>query len=155
MPVNQRVDQADLRKYVQLAAAIRGRILDGSLRPGESVPSISILSAEHRWARQTCSKALQMLEAEGLVLRVRGIGYFVNSQVATPTGSACQPPILRVADLLHSRRDGELGRSTGMSVLAVERRAAELSGGDSPGLRGDLKDSDCEASPLAGLLARA
>jgi len=44
-----------------------------------------------------------MLEAEGLVLRIRGIGYFVNG----PTGSVCQPPILHVANLLHSRRDDE------------------------------------------------
>src|SRR5271154_1085974 len=100
MPVNQ---PADPRKDVQLAAVIRGRILDGSLRPGQSVPSISVLAAEHGWARQTCSKALKMLEAEGLVLRIRGIGYFLNG----PTGSVCQPPILHVANLLHSRRDDE------------------------------------------------
>jgi DNA-binding GntR family transcriptional regulator len=86
MPVNQRADQVDARKYVRLAAVIRSRILDGSLRPGESVPSISVLAAEHGWARQTCSKALRMLEAEGLVLRVRGIGYLVSSPAGTPSG---------------------------------------------------------------------
>jgi DNA-binding GntR family transcriptional regulator len=99
--------RADARKYVRLAAALRGHILDGTLRPGDSVPSVSILAAEHGWARQTCAKALQMLEAEGLLLRVRGLGYFINSPVGTPAGGAHQPPILRVADLLHSRRDDD------------------------------------------------
>jgi DNA-binding GntR family transcriptional regulator len=53
------------------------------------------------------TKALRMLEAEGLVLRVRGLGYFINDPVGTLTGRAQQPPILRVADLLHSRPDDE------------------------------------------------
>jgi len=100
--------QADPRKYVRLAAALRGRILDGTLRPGESVPSISSLAAEHGgWARQTCAKALRMLEAEGLLLRVRGLGYFINGPAGTLNGRGHQPPILRVADLLHSRDHDE------------------------------------------------
>lgn len=79
-------DRADPRKYTRLAASIRDRILDGSLRPGEHVPSITRLAAERGWARQTCSKALKLLEAEGLVLRIRGIGYLVNSPKETPSG---------------------------------------------------------------------
>jgi DNA-binding GntR family transcriptional regulator len=101
--------QADPRKYVRLAAVLRGRILDGTLRPGESVPSISTLVTEHGgWARKTCAKALRMLEAEGLLLRVHGLGYFINGPVGTVTGRAEQPPILRVADLLHSHHDDEV-----------------------------------------------
>jgi len=102
--------QADPRKYVRLAASLRERILDGTLRPGDSVPSISTLAAEYGgWASQTCAKALQMLEAEGLLLRVRGLGYFINDPAGTQAGSANQPPILRVADLLHGRRDDSRG----------------------------------------------
>jgi DNA-binding GntR family transcriptional regulator len=100
--------QADSRKYVRLAAALRGRILDGTLRPGESVPSITTLVTEHGgWARQTCAKALRMLEAEGLLIRVYGLGYFINGPAGTLTDRAQQPPILRVADLLHSRDNDE------------------------------------------------
>jgi len=100
--------QADPRKYVRLAAALRGRILDGTLRPGESVPSISTLAAEHGgWARHTCAKALRLLEGEGLLVRVHGLGYFINGPVGALNGRAHQPPILRVADLLHSRDDDE------------------------------------------------
>lgn len=98
---------ADPRKYVRLAAVLRGRILDGTLRPGDCAPSITTLAAEHGgWARQTCAKAFRMLEAEGLLVRVQGLGYFINGPADTQPGSADQPPILRVADLLHGRRDG-------------------------------------------------
>jgi DNA-binding GntR family transcriptional regulator len=96
----------DPRKYVQLASLLRGQILDGSLRPGDCAPSISTLAAEHGgWARQTCAKALQLLEAEGLLLRVHRLGYFINGPTATQSSSAQQPPILRVAELLQSRHD--------------------------------------------------
>jgi DNA-binding GntR family transcriptional regulator len=99
---------ADPRKYVRLAAVLRGRILDGTLRPGDCAPSITALAAEHGgWARQTCAKAFRMLEAEGLLVRVQGLGYFINGPAAdTQPGSTGQPPILRVAHLLRGRRDG-------------------------------------------------
>ena len=96
----------DPRKYVRLAALLRGRILDGTLRPGDCAPSISTLVAEHGgWARQTCAKALQVLEAEGLLLQVHGLGYFITGPAGAQPGSTQSPPILRVADLLQSRRD--------------------------------------------------
>ena len=71
-------DLADPRAYVRLAAALRQQITDGSLRPGDRAPSITRLSQEHGHARPTCGKALRMLEDEGLVTRIPGLGYFVN-----------------------------------------------------------------------------
>jgi DNA-binding GntR family transcriptional regulator len=69
---------SDPRKYVQLAARLRRDIRNGTLCPGVPVPSITALVAEHGgWARQTCSKALQLLEDEGLLFRVAGLGYYV------------------------------------------------------------------------------
>jgi GntR family histidine utilization transcriptional repressor len=98
---------ADPRKYVRLAAALSGRIVEGTLRPGEIAPSISALAAEHGgMARQTCAKALHMLEAEGRLLRVRGLGYFISDRGDIATGRAHLPPILRVAELL-TRHDDE------------------------------------------------
>ena len=69
---------ADPRAYVRLAAILRRQITDGSLRPGDRAPSITRLSHEHGHARPTCGKALRMLEGEGLVTRIPGLGYFVN-----------------------------------------------------------------------------
>jgi DNA-binding GntR family transcriptional regulator len=68
---------ADPRAYRRLAALIRQQIDDGTLQPGRSAPSITSLSQEHGHARQTCSKALRVLEGEGLLARIPGLGYYV------------------------------------------------------------------------------
>jgi DNA-binding GntR family transcriptional regulator len=64
---------------VRIAAAVRQRITSGELAPGQPVPSITTLVQEHGVARQTASKALRMLETEGLVRRIPGLGYYVSS----------------------------------------------------------------------------
>lgn len=67
----------DPRAYRRLAAVIRREISEGRLRRGHPTPSITSLSREHGHARQTCSKALRMLERERLVARFPGLGYYV------------------------------------------------------------------------------
>jgi DNA-binding GntR family transcriptional regulator len=67
----------DPRAYVRLANLLREQIANGSLRPGQPTPSITTLTQEHGIARQTAAKALRVLEAEGLVYRVPGLGYYV------------------------------------------------------------------------------
>jgi DNA-binding GntR family transcriptional regulator len=46
-------------------------------------PSITSLCQELGHARQTCAKALRILEDEGLVNRVPGLGYFVTRNADT------------------------------------------------------------------------
>jgi GntR family transcriptional regulator len=70
--------QHDPRAYVRLANLLRQQISDGTLRPGQPTPSITTLTQEHGIARQTAAKALRLLEAEGLVYRVPGLGYYVT-----------------------------------------------------------------------------
>lgn len=67
----------DPRKYVRLAAQLRSQINDGTSKPGKPPPSITTLSQHYGLARQTCAKALRMLEGEGLLTRVPGLGYYV------------------------------------------------------------------------------
>ena len=69
---------ADPRVYVRLAEIVRQQIIDGMLEPGRPTPSITRLSQEHRHARLTCGKALRLLEREGLLTRIPGLGYYVN-----------------------------------------------------------------------------
>lgn len=78
--MNKPVDlgEADPRSYVRLAARLRKQILQGELKPGHAVPSITVLSQELGHARQTCSKALQQLVNDGLLFRVPGLGYHVS-----------------------------------------------------------------------------
>ena len=68
----------DPRAYVRLAGLLRGMIASGDLAPGSPAPSITRLCHEHGHARQTCAKALRLLEDEGLLHRVPGLGYYVK-----------------------------------------------------------------------------
>lgn len=70
----------DPRAYVRIAAAVRQQITAGELAPGQPVPSITALVQEHGVARQTAAKALRMLETEGLLRRIPGLGYYVTSK---------------------------------------------------------------------------
>lgn len=64
-------------KYKQLAADIRTWLDGGMFQPGELLPSITDLAADRGWSRETCARALQSLEAEGLLTRHPGSGYYV------------------------------------------------------------------------------
>jgi DNA-binding GntR family transcriptional regulator len=68
----------DPRAYVRLANLLRQQISNSTLRPGQPTPSITTLTQEHGIARQTAAKALRVLESEGLVYRVPGLGYYVS-----------------------------------------------------------------------------
>jgi GntR family transcriptional regulator len=66
------------RAYMRLAPIVRRQIAEGALRPGQPAPSITRLSQEYGHARPTCGKALRILDAEGLLRRIPGLGYYVN-----------------------------------------------------------------------------
>ena len=86
--MNRPVDlgEADPRSYVRLAARIRKQILDGDLMSGRPVPSITTLSQELGHARQTCGKAMRLLEQEGLLTRIPGLGYYVTRNLVADSG---------------------------------------------------------------------
>ena len=73
------VDSTDPRLYMQLAATLRAQIADGTFASDARMPSISVLCEEHQLSRQTAGKALRLLEREGLIHRVPGLGYHVRS----------------------------------------------------------------------------
>jgi DNA-binding GntR family transcriptional regulator len=70
----------DPRAYVRIADQVRQQITAGRLKVGQPVPSITTLTQDHGVARQTAAKALQLLESEGLVYRVPGLGYYVSER---------------------------------------------------------------------------
>ena len=63
----------------------------------------ALAATQGGWARQTCAKAFHLLEAEGLLIRVHGLGYFVAGPARESASCSAQPPVLHVADLLHAR----------------------------------------------------
>jgi DNA-binding GntR family transcriptional regulator len=71
------VDDQDPRAYVRIAAAVRERIAAGELEAGQPAPSITSLCQEWGVARETAAHAMSVLEAEGLVRRYPGRGYYV------------------------------------------------------------------------------
>jgi len=60
-----------------MAARLRRQIAEGTCAASAPVPSITALSGQYGHARETCAKALHVLEAEGLVVRIPGLGYHV------------------------------------------------------------------------------
>jgi DNA-binding GntR family transcriptional regulator len=70
----------DPRAYRQIADSFRARIQDGDLKPGDPLPSIRYIQQETGHARQTVGKAMRVLEGEGLIRRIPGLGYFVTER---------------------------------------------------------------------------
>jgi DNA-binding GntR family transcriptional regulator len=68
---------ADPRAYRRLAALLRDQITSGMLTPGERLPPIGELRQKHGHSRQTVTKAMGVLEDEGLISRWPGLGYYV------------------------------------------------------------------------------
>jgi DNA-binding GntR family transcriptional regulator len=77
-------DESDPRAYVRLASELRKAITGGKYLPGEPTPSIKTLAQDHGHARQTCSKALNVLVDEGLLIRYPGLGYYVVGPKESP-----------------------------------------------------------------------
>jgi GntR family transcriptional regulator, histidine utilization repressor len=66
-----------LPAYGQVKAFIKKRISAGSWKPGDPVPSESVLMQQFGVSRMTVNRALRELMGEGLVTRVQGSGTFV------------------------------------------------------------------------------
>jgi DNA-binding GntR family transcriptional regulator len=79
---NKRPDRSvtveDPRRFMQVAKELRDQIGDGRLKPGCRLPSIGTLTQETDSSRQTIGRALRLLEREGLLTRIPGLGYFVE-----------------------------------------------------------------------------
>ena len=71
---------------MRLAALIRDQIADGTLAPGAQIPSIVTLRRQHGHSRQTVGKAMRILESDGLIYPVPGLGYYVSQ--GAPSDSA-------------------------------------------------------------------
>src|ERR1700744_5083590 len=100
-----------LPKYLRVAAAVRGQIADGTLRPGQPAPSGAALARITGYSTLTCRKALRALVADG-VLTPR------PSRNARPrVAGPAQPPAER--DLAAAARALSRG-------LAARRRARGL-----------------------------
>ena len=66
--------------YEQIQSQIKNQILNGSLKPGEGLPSIRNLAKELKVSIITTKRAYEELEKDGFIETVIGKGTFVSSQ---------------------------------------------------------------------------
>ncbi len=64
--------------WLQIYNLICRRIADGTYPSGERIPSLRDLAVELQVNPNTCVRAYNRLEAEGMIFNRRGIGYFVS-----------------------------------------------------------------------------
>lgn len=70
--------------YRQITGQIRRLVAGGQLRPGDALPSVRDVAGLHAINPMTVSRAYSQLEAEGVLVRLRGKGMAVAEQAAPP-----------------------------------------------------------------------
>ncbi len=98
-------------RYLQVKHFILERIAGGSLRAGERVPSENELVRELTVSRMTANRALRELAADGVLVRVAGVGTFVAEQRV----HAHPLEVRNIADEIRAR-----GHEYRVKVLALE-----------------------------------
>ncbi|MBI3574098.1 MAG: GntR family transcriptional regulator [Gammaproteobacteria bacterium] len=68
--------------YTQIKGVLRMRILDGTYKPHEQIPSESEMMKNFRVSRITVRQALGDLQKEGMIFKIHGKGTFVSKPKA-------------------------------------------------------------------------
>jgi DNA-binding GntR family transcriptional regulator len=95
--------------HARIAAALRRDIADGTLAPGDRVPSELALAEKWSTARPTVREALNALRTAGLITTVPGRGTFVREK-----------PAMTLRSAKHSRRS-KTGESTSPFARDAQR----------------------------------
>jgi len=117
--------------YRQIVEQVKRLVALGALRPGDRLPTVRELAARARVNRNTAARAIQLLEADGLVRTRVGQGTFVE-QVEIPTDRNASEAVLdeKIDTLLfdaHTRGVPleELGWRLSRRIEAFRRRREE------------------------------
>jgi GntR family histidine utilization transcriptional repressor len=102
-------------RYLQVKDFILERIAAGALRAGERVPSENELTRILTVSRMTANRALRELAADGVLMRIAGVGTFVAEQRV----HAHPLEVRNIADEIRAR-----GHEYRVKVLALESRPA-------------------------------
>ena len=102
-------------RYLQVKDFILERIAGGTLRAGERVPSENELTRTLTVSRMTANRALRELAADGVLVRVAGVGTFVAEQRV----HAHPLEVRNIADEIRAR-----GREYRVKVLALDSVSA-------------------------------
>ncbi len=112
--------------YQRIARDIRQRIERGELRPGDRVPSTREITSTWQVAMATATKVLAVLQDDGLVHAVPGVGTVVSEREdrAGPEASKGEAADLNVDRLV--RVAVEIADREGLGGLSMRRVAAQL-----------------------------
>jgi GntR family transcriptional regulator, histidine utilization repressor len=102
-------------RYLQVKDFILERIAGGTLRAGERVPSENELTRTLTVSRMTANRALRELAADGVLVRVAGVGTFVAEQRV----HAHPLEVRNIADEIRAR-----GHEYRVKVLALDSMSA-------------------------------
>ena len=78
VPKNQSERCVGMKKYLSISNDIREQILAGTYKAGEKIPFEKELGVTYDASKMTVKKALDILVAEGLIIKRRGSGTFVK-----------------------------------------------------------------------------
>jgi GntR family transcriptional regulator len=63
--------------YRQIVEQVHRLVASGQMRPGDDLPSVSVVALHHAINPMTVSKAYSLLETEGTLERRRGVGMVI------------------------------------------------------------------------------
>ena len=119
-------------RYRQVKHFVLRQISAGTLRAGERVPSENELVRELDVSRMTANRALRELAADGVLVRVAGVGTFVAERRV----HAHPLEIRNISDEIRARGHEHTARVVALTSMSAPRELAERCG-VSPGARLD------------------
>jgi len=111
-------------RYLQVKDFILERIAGGTLRAGERVPSENELTRTLTVSRMTANRALRELAADGVLVRVAGVGTFVAEQRV----HAHPLEVRNIADEIRSRGHEYRVKVLALDSVSASRELAERCG---------------------------
>jgi GntR family histidine utilization transcriptional repressor len=111
-------------RYRQVKHHVLERIAAGALRAGERVPSENELVRSLAVSRMTANRALKELTAEGVLVRIAGVGTFVAEQRV----HAHPLEVRNIADEIRARGHEYRAKVLALTRVAATRELAERFG---------------------------
>ena len=111
-------------RYLQVKQYILEQISGGNLRAGARVPSENELVRELEVARMTANRALRELAADGVLVRVAGVGTFVAERRV----HSHPLEVRNIADEIRSRGHEYEARIVSLGPVSASREIAERCG---------------------------
>ncbi|GGC67496.1 GntR family transcriptional regulator [Undibacterium terreum] len=111
--------------YRQLVDQVRRLVIGGQMLAGDSLPSVRDVAQELALNPMTVSKAYSMLEAEGILLRHRGLGMLVADGHNTAGGNITERARLLLPTLERAAAEARQLELDTKTVLALFKKILE------------------------------